>query len=51
MGFGSRAGKIGPVSLTARHHWEVPSKLCCPGAKPWKWDPSLVTCYGIIPRV
>ena len=47
LGFDSRAGQIG----TARHRCDVSSGLCCPGAKPRKWAPPLVTRFGVLTRV
>ena len=44
--------KSDAVSPTARHRWDASSsELCCPGAKPQKWALSLVTHFGVIPRV
>ena len=51
LGFKSRVGQIGTVSPTARHHCDVPSKLCSPGAKPRILFPPLVTRFGVKPRV
>ena len=51
LGFDSQAGKIVTVSPTARHRCDVSSELCCPGAKPRRWAPSLDTRFGVIPRV
>ena len=30
---------------------DVSSELCCLGAKPQRWTPSLVTRLGVIPRL
>ena len=51
LGFDSRAGQIDTVSPAARHRCEVSLELCCPGAKPWRLAPPLVTRFGVIPRV
>ena len=50
LGFDSRVGQIGTVSPTARHRGDVFSELCCPGAKPRRCAPPLVTRFGVIPR-
>ena len=34
----------------ARQHRDVSSKLCCPGAKPRRWTPPLVTYFDVIRR-
>ena len=39
------------VSPTTRHRCDVSSELCCPGAKPRRWAPQLVTRFGVIRRV
>ena len=39
------------VSSTARHRGDVSSELCCPGAKPRKWAPPIVSRLGLIQRV
>ena len=51
LGFDSRTGPIGTVSPTTRHRCYVCSELCCPGAKPRRWAPQLVTRFGVIRRV
>ena len=51
LGFESWAGQIGTVSPAARHLFGVSSELGCPGAKPRRWAPPLVTRFGVIPRV
>ena len=51
LGFDSRAGQIDTVSPTTRHRCDVSSELCCPGAKPRRWAPQLVTRFGVIRRV
>ena len=51
LGFNSRIGQIGTVSLTTRHRCDVSSELCSPGAKPRRWAPQLVTRFGVISRV
>ena len=43
--------KSATVSPIARHRCDVSSELCCPGAKPRRWIPPLVTRFGVIPRV
>ena len=43
--------KSDTVSSTARHRWDDFSELCCSGAKPRRWVPSLVTRFGVIKRV
>ena len=39
------------VSLMARHRCDFSSELHCPGAKPWRRAPPLVTRFGVISRV
>ena len=51
LGFDSRAGQIGAVSSTVRHHSDVSSELCSPGAKSRRWAPSLVTRFGVLTPV
>ena len=56
IGAGGLASIPGPVksdtvSPTARHRCNVTLELCCPGAKPRRWAPPLVTSFGVIPRV
>ena len=51
LGFDSRAGQIYTVSPTTRHRCDDSSELCCPGAKPRRWAPQLVTRFGVIRRV
>ena len=51
LGFKSRIDQIGTVSPTTRHRYDVSSELHCPGAKPRRWAPQLVTRFGVIPRV
>ena len=51
LGFDSRAGQMDTVSPTTRHRCDVSSELCCPGAKPRRWAPQLVTRFGVIRRV
>ena len=53
-GFKSRVGQIGhtlangsPVAATATSF----SDLCCPGAKPRRWAPPLITSFCVISRV
>ena len=41
LGFNSRLVKSGTVSPTARHRCDVSSELCCSGAEPLRWAPSL----------
>ena len=48
LGFDSRTGQIGTVSPTTRHRCDVSSELCCPGAKPRRWAPQLVTRLSVI---
>ena len=36
---------------TTHHRCAVSSELCCPGAKPRRWIPPLVTRFGVISRV
>ena len=43
------AVKSDTVSPTARHHCDVSSELCCPGAKSRSWAPTLATRFGVIP--
>ena len=43
--------KSDTVSPTARHRCDASSELCYSGAKPRRWIPPLVTCFGVIPRV
>ena len=35
----------------ARHDCDISSALCCPGAKPRRWDPPLVKRFVVISRV
>ena len=51
FGIDSRAGQIGTVSRTACHRCDVSSELCCPGAKPRRWAPQLVTRFSVIWQV
>ena len=51
QGFKSRVGLVGTVSRTARHRCDVLSELCSPGAKPRRWTTTLVTRFGVIPRI
>ena len=39
------------VLLTARHHCDVSSELCCPVAKPRRWTTPLVTHFGLVPQI
>ena len=48
---GLGSGQIYTVSPTTRHRCDVSSELCCPGAKPRRWAPQLVTRFGVIRRV
>ena len=47
LGFDSRAGQIGTVSPPARPRCDVSSELCCPGAMPRRWIPSIVTRFDV----
>ena len=51
LGFKSWVDQIATVSPATRHSYDVSSELCCPGAKPRRWAPQLVTRFGVIPRV
>ena len=46
VGFPGRSNRT-----QARHHCDVSSGLCCPGANPRRWIPKLVTLFDVIPRV
>ena len=51
LGFDSRNDQSGHNDTTC-HRCDISSQLlCCPGAKPQKWAPTIVTCFGPIPRV
>ena len=51
LGFKSRVGQIGSMSLTDRHRCDVSSELCCPGDERRRWALPLVICFGVTPRV
>ena len=43
--------KSNTMSPTARRRCDVSSELCCPGAKPQRWAPILISLFGVIPQV
>ena len=43
--------KSDTVSPTARHRCDVSSELCCLGSEPRRWNPPLVTRFGVMSRV
>ena len=51
LGFDSWVGQTGHSVPAVRHRCDVSSELCCSGAKPRRWISSLVTRFGVIPRV
>ena len=46
-----RPDQISRVSPTARHRCDVSLELYCPGAKPRRWIPPLVTHFRVKTRV
>ena len=51
LGFDSQTGQIDKVSPTARHLRDISFELCCPGFKPRRLMPPLVTRFGEVLRV
>ena len=50
--WGSIPGSVQSETVaTARHLCDVSSELYCPGDKPRRWTPPLLTRFGVIPGI